>query len=126
MELPEELKIFLVEAFENLETVEQLLLELERTPESIDKLNSVFRAIHTVKGNSGFLGLAKIETLCHRGEAVLDRLRSSRLKLSEPLANVLLTFIDCVRNALLVVERTGADQEVELTSVVSQLEEYLK
>ncbi|MCB0333119.1 MAG: Hpt domain-containing protein, partial [Bdellovibrionales bacterium] len=60
-EIPEEVKIFLVEAYENLDQVEQDLVDLEKAPTDGELINSVFRAIHTIKGNSGFLAFNKLE-----------------------------------------------------------------
>lgn len=48
---------FLVESHENLDQIDVDLVALERDPHSGDRLARVFRAVHTIKGTSGFLGL---------------------------------------------------------------------
>ena len=48
---------FITESRELLEDSETSLLELENDPEDFEAINKIFRAFHTVKGTSGFLGL---------------------------------------------------------------------
>ncbi|HWG33677.1 MAG TPA: Hpt domain-containing protein, partial [Gemmatimonadaceae bacterium] len=74
------LKDFLAESTENLAQLDQDVVELERDPSNASLLNSIFRAIHTIKGTCGFLGLPRLETVSHTAESVLDRLRTGDLK----------------------------------------------
>lgn len=126
MSLPEEVKIFLLESFENLDLVEAKIVELEQHVEDAALINSIFRAIHTIKGNSGFLGFSNLERLCHRGESLLDRVRSGRLPLSDGLVSVLLECADRVRELLQTVEELGREGEVETESIVSEMEKFLQ
>ena len=70
---------FLVEAQEHFEMIEQNFLTLEEDPGNLDILNAIFRSVHTIKGASGFLGLAKVQSLSHIGENILDELRKGRM-----------------------------------------------
>ena len=108
-EIPEEVKIFLVESYENLERMEQDLIALERAPNDKETLNRVFRVVHTVKGNSGFLGFKQLETVCHRGEAVLDALRAGRIALTPDLTSTLLELIDHLRQSFGEIEQLGTE-----------------
>jgi len=63
---------FLVEAGEHFELIEQNFLTLEEAPGDLEILNAIFRSVHTIKGASGFLGLAKVQALAHIGENILD------------------------------------------------------
>src|SRR5271156_4567900 len=54
-------KEFLIESLENLDRLDQDLLALEGVPDDRGRLSSVFRAIHTIKGTSGFLAFGKLE-----------------------------------------------------------------
>ncbi len=51
------IQAFLEEAEELLTQYEDSLLQLEDQPEDAEVLNRIFRAAHTLKGNSGMLGL---------------------------------------------------------------------
>ncbi len=46
---------------------------LEDAPDDRDRLSSVFRTIHTIKGTSGFLGFPKLEHVTYVGENLLVR-----------------------------------------------------
>ena len=46
---------FLVESYESLDTLDDDLLALEDAPDDLERLASIFRTVHTIKGTSGFL-----------------------------------------------------------------------
>ena len=62
------LKEFVVESQEHLSDVENQLLTLESQGESmhVALVNTVFRAVHSIKGAAGFLGLDTLQGLAHR------------------------------------------------------------
>ena len=72
---PELLRDFLIESQELLQGMDQDMVALETTPQDSELLNRIFRAMHTIKGTSGFLGLEQIVRLSHRAEDVLNGLR---------------------------------------------------
>jgi two-component system chemotaxis sensor kinase CheA len=53
-------------------------------------VNSLFRALHTVKGNAAMLGFAEVAGLAHGLESLGDALRTKRLALTEPHVDLLL------------------------------------
>lgn len=118
---------FLVESHEDLDRLDRDLVELEQRPGSPELLASVFRAIHTIKGTSGFLALGRLEALTHAGETLLAQLRDGERTMTPGVAEVLLEMVDTVRALLAVVERTGADAEpaVDVEGVVARLERLL-
>jgi len=68
--IPDEMKEifeeFAVEAREQLESLENDMLELEKDPENEELLNRAFRSMHTIKGGAGFLGLTPIVEVAHK------------------------------------------------------------
>ncbi|MGE4546600.1 MAG: Hpt domain-containing protein, partial [Desulfurella sp.] len=62
-EMDEILQDFIVETTELLEGLDEDLVALEKSPKDADLLNKVFRAFHTIKGSSSFLGFDKITQL---------------------------------------------------------------
>ncbi len=91
---------FIVEAEENLDKLEQDLLELENDPENEEILNSAFRAMHTLKGGAGFLGLDAIVEIAHAAEDILGKLREGGLRFSPEINDAILSAIDFIRNAI--------------------------
>jgi len=67
------LKEFVVESQEHLSDVENQLLTLESQGDAMDValVNAVFRAVHSIKGAAGFMGLETLQSLAHREEEVL-------------------------------------------------------
>lgn len=69
---------FIVDAREHLNTVEASLLSLESHPgpaEHTACVDRCFRAVHSIKGDAGFLGLTPIHTLAHAMETLLEKMR---------------------------------------------------
>jgi len=72
------------ESREHLAHIERVFTEIQKTGEvPPGVINDLFRAIHTIKGSSSFLGLTNIGTLAHAMESLLDSMREHRLLLME-------------------------------------------
>lgn len=84
---------FVAESLELLEGMDRALDEVFHSGDR-DGLNSVFRAVHTVKGTAGFLGFLNVKNYCHIVEDVLDRLRSNNLPLDGNLQRQLIICLD--------------------------------
>jgi len=108
---PEELGEFLAESLENLDRFDHDLLALEENPDDAEAVASAFRAIHTLKGTCGFLGLVRLEALAHDGETLLARVRDGNLRFGREVADALLALEDAVRGALAHLAQTGGDED---------------
>ncbi|MBW8888817.1 MAG: chemotaxis protein CheA [Fibrobacteres bacterium] len=93
---------FIIEACEHLESSDQHLLTLESDPGERASLDAVFRAFHSIKGVTGFLGLEGIKTLAHEAENLLDQIRTGSIKLSPSV-------MDCVFDCVAFLKGTVAD-----------------
>src|SRR6186713_1492479 len=91
------LPIFVSEAEDGLASMEQCLVALETRPDDTEILGELFRAAHTLKGNSATLGFAAITAFTHVLEDVLDRVRRKDVKLGRELATLLLESVDLLR-----------------------------
>ncbi|HUA01426.1 MAG TPA: chemotaxis protein CheW [Candidatus Aquilonibacter sp.] len=114
-------KDFLVESYENLDRLDRELVGLEKHPEDRDALASVFRTIHTIKGNCGFLGFSKLEKVAHVGESLLTLLRDGKLLLSPEITTALLSMVDAVRQMLSQIGSTGQDGDAEYPELIETL-----
>ncbi len=112
---------FLVESHENLDRLDQDLVELEKDPHNPERLASIFRTIHTIKGVAGFLEFARLESVTHVGENLLSRLRDGHLVLSADITNALLAMVDAVRAMLANIEATGRDGDRDHAPLIAQL-----
>jgi two-component system chemotaxis sensor kinase CheA len=97
------------------------LVALERNPPAQDILASIFRAIHTIKGTSGFLAFSKLEVATHVGENLLSRLRDGHFLLNGQIASCPLAMLDAVRQMLLSIETTGKKGDGDYTRLIEAL-----
>ncbi|MGE0810638.1 MAG: chemotaxis protein CheA [Immundisolibacter sp.] len=112
---------FLVESQENLDRLDQDLVALESEPGSRERLASIFRTIHTLKGTAGFLAFGTLERLAHTGESLLSRLRDGELHYTAPRATVLLEMVDAIRQMLGNIEATASEGAVDCDALIKRL-----
>ena len=81
------------EAEELLQQIDADLLKLEEIANSGESdpeiVNSLFRALHTIKGSGGMLGFTEVQGLAHKLENLCDLLRKDRMPLSETCVDIL-------------------------------------
>jgi two-component system chemotaxis sensor kinase CheA len=101
---------FIAESQDGLDRMERCLTELEARPQDSQQLvGEIFRAVHTIKGTTGFLGFNRLEKLAHAGEHLLGSLREGRLAVTEELISGLLRLLDGLRAILGLIEETGGE-----------------
>ncbi|MGJ3522393.1 Hpt domain-containing protein [Nitratidesulfovibrio sp. D1] len=89
------LKDFIDEAREMAENLSSGLLELERNPTGQGELvNDLFRFFHNLKGNSGIIGFAELNSLTHEAETLLNNVRRGEMTGSHELVDLLLLVVD--------------------------------
>ncbi|WP_433963921.1 chemotaxis protein CheA [Tunturiibacter gelidiferens] len=120
-------KEFIAESQEGLDRMERCLTELEMRPDDTGLLGEIFRAVHTIKGTTGFLGFDRLEKLAHAGEHLLGSLRDGRLGVTSDLISGLLRLMDGLRAILGLIEETGSegtragDEDGELIAELAML-----
>ena len=113
---------FLIEAAENLDQLDRDLVALEADPRNPDRLASIFRTVHTIKGTCGFFGFTKLSTISHHGEHLLGRLRDGQLVFNDSLASLLLELVDAIRTILAAIETTGGEGGTDFDSLCQRLD----
>ena len=111
MTLDPVLQIFFDEAEELLRVFEEGVLGLEAAPQDRELLHSIFRAAHTLKGNSSMLGFERIATMTHALEELLVRLRAGESAPQREVIDTLLAANDMLR-LLVGRARAGDDGDV--------------
>lgn len=91
------LGLFLEEAEEQLQKLDDGFLQLEKNPGDIEILKEIFRAAHTLKGSSATMGLTELALLTHAMENLLDPLRNGVLAVTPAIIDVLLEGTDNLR-----------------------------
>jgi|JI8StandDraft_1071087.scaffolds.fasta_scaffold03914_2 two-component system chemotaxis sensor kinase CheA len=88
---------FLVESNELLDNISQDLMIIESEPENFDLINQLFRAFHTIKGTSSFMGFEEVTSITHHAEDILNKLRKNELTITQEIIDVLLNVHDWIR-----------------------------
>lgn len=105
---PELVGDFILESREHLASIEQLVLTLERVPDDLEAIHSIFRGFHTIKGLAGFLEFAPIQELTHEVETALNLAREGKLVVTAGVIDVILEGVDHVSRSIAGIEAGGA------------------
>jgi two-component system chemotaxis sensor kinase CheA len=116
------------EAEELLQQIDADLLKLEECVNSGEPhdeiVNSLFRALHTIKGSGGMLGFTDVQGVAHKLENLADLLRKDRMPLSETCVDILFHgrdfLTDLVESAV-----TGAAPPSGLIEYLSRLDQFV-
>ena len=90
---------FLMEAPELLVVIEETLLSLieEKT---VDRVHTLMRSAHTLKGSAASVGQETIKTIAHHLEDVFQALYPNELEIDPELGTLLLEGYECLRSPL--------------------------
>jgi two-component system, chemotaxis family, sensor kinase CheA len=116
------------EAEELLQQIDADLLQIEdfvgsERPDS-ELVNSLFRALHTIKGSSGMLGFAAVQNLAHKLENLCDLLRKERMPLSEGCVDILFAGRDFLTD-LVDAAIAGKESPNGLNDYIGRLESFV-
>ncbi|NLT51313.1 MAG: chemotaxis protein CheA [Ignavibacteria bacterium] len=112
---------FIVETKEIFEQLDVDLVELESRPDDADFLNKIFRAFHTIKGTSGFLGLEKLQKITHRCEDILNKLRKGEVRINPEIMDGILIAFDSMKELVGIIE-TQKNEEYPVDDVIDKLQ----
>ncbi len=97
---PEVLKDFKAESGELVDGLDRDLVALESKPDDMELINSIFRAMHTIKGSSSFMGLTNLADFTHAAEEAINHMRSGDVSMSTEIMDHLLDAVDVLRRML--------------------------
>jgi two-component system chemotaxis sensor kinase CheA len=122
------LDVYIQEANEQIEKLDDGLLRLEKEPSDTDILNAIFRAAHTLKGSSATMGFTHIKDLTHDAENLLDALRSAPPEARSAAVDSLLATTAVLRafvDGLQAGDSSGTGLEQEVAEVRARLAEAM-
>ena len=112
---------FITECVDHISGGEAALLDLESNPDDNEQINTVFRAFHTIKGTSGFLGLDQVQKLSHLAENLLDRAREGQIKIVGGYADLALKSCDALRTMIEGLEGLKPGAQLVIPDYYSEL-----
>ena len=98
------LQAFYAESGEILEKMDSDLQNLEGNPGDAELINSLFRGLHTIKGNSSFLSLDIVTKLAHAAENMLDKARNRQIPVSENLLSLSREVLEALKSMIVSQE----------------------
>jgi len=112
---------FLIEAGEIFDRLDLDFVQLEQTPDDKKLIGNIFRAMHTLKGSSGFFAFHRLEKVAHAGESLLSKIRDGALILNEEMTDVLLDTSDRLREIIAGVQKHRKESEGDDTQLIQAL-----
>ncbi len=85
---------FVAESREMLDALGSEIVAWEVDPSDRERLDAIFRFVHTVKGNCGFFDFPRLEALSHAAEDALSDVRANRRQSDTALVSAILAIID--------------------------------
>ncbi len=95
---------FVAECREMLEALGGEIVAWEAQPDDRARLDSIFRFVHTVKGNCGFFDFPRLEALSHAAEDALADVRANRRNADPALVSAVLAIIDRIGEMVSAIE----------------------
>ncbi len=120
LDMSQYLDLFLQEAGEQLEILEQETLKLE-DDSSNERLQTIFRSAHTLKGSSRAMGFSKMAEVTHEMENILDRLRNHTLVLTPEITDALLGCQDTITKMVDSIA-SGEGDNVDCAELVARVQ----
>lgn len=114
---------FIAECREMLEALGGEIVAWEASPDDRARLDSIFRFVHTVKGNCGFFDFPRLEALSHAAEDALAEVRAGRRQADPTLVSAVLAIIDKIAEMIAALD-AGEDLPVgDDTVLIEALEQ---
>ncbi len=117
-DVAELMPFYLDESDEQIVSLGDLLLQLERTPDDANALREAFRLIHTIKGASTVMGFDQVKGLTHHLETFFDRLRGGERALDRPSLDLFFRCLDALRDYHADLRAKGRS-EVDLSGLTA-------
>ena len=112
---------FVAEAREMLEALGGEIVAWEASPDDRARLDSIFRFVHTVKGNCGFFDFPRLETLSHAAEDALADCRAGRRAPDAALVSAVLAVIDRIGEMIASIDAGNGVPDGDDTDLINAL-----
>ena len=118
------LKDFFMEAQAQVDILERNILVLENDTGNKDSIDEIFRAAHTLKGNSAAVEMFEISEFTHVMEDLLDEIRSETVAVDGEVIDILLESIDVVK-IMIEMRIAGEVYEEDITELKGNLKSLM-
>lgn len=126
LDISQYLNVFVEEAKEHLQNMNDVLLELEKNPSHLGHINEIFRVAHTIKGMSGTMGFHNMANLTHEMENVLHAVRNNDIQLKEEIIDILFECFDALDFSVNYIIDHGTENDETNQVLIDKLTKTLK
>lgn len=123
--LGEYTEVFLEESEDQIQELNANLVKLEKDHTNPEIINDIFRAAHSLKSSSAFVGLYNLSDLAHKMENLLQKIREGTVEINTILVNLLFECFDLIKNVIESVAQ-GIKVETPFTEMIKKLDDYEK
>ena len=125
LDLNQYVDVFVEEAKEHLQGMNEALLVLEKDMGNIDIINEIFRIAHTLKGMSGTMGFTNISNLTHEMENVLHGIRNNSIALNEDIIDIIFECFDVLEYSIDFIASGGQEDDEDHQDLINRLRSIL-
>jgi len=119
------LGVFVDEAREHLQNLNDSLLAIEENPNDKEALNEMFRSLHTLKGMAGTMGFERLTKLCHKMENFLGILRKGEILVTSEIVDKLFLGVDMIGELIDNISKTTDEGDVNVDEMVNTIEHMM-
>ncbi|MBD3228613.1 MAG: hypothetical protein GF329_10545 [Candidatus Lokiarchaeota archaeon] len=118
----EDINLFINEAEDLIQKVEDQILKLEQNPEDNKPIKELYFAFHTLKGLTAMVRLENVSKLCHNFENMLDESKEKRLS-EEKIQEIIELMFKCLDILHLVLKKVREGEVSDIDhDLVSELQ----
>ena len=125
MDVSQYLEIFIDETKEHLQSLNTSILDLEQDPSSMDTVNEIFRAAHSLKGMAGTMGFKRMQALTHDMENVFSEVRNGTFAVSAEIVDVLFQCLDALDEYLNNIQASADEGTNDNKNLIDALKVFL-
>jgi two-component system, chemotaxis family, sensor kinase CheA len=123
MDMSQYRELFISESREHLRSISELIVLLEKDAGDREKIDSLFRAAHSIKGMASSMGFGDIAELAHKIEDLMDKVRKGIMAFAGGVADLLLDGADLLEAMILDVEQGGTGNR-DIGELVQKIGSY--
>jgi two-component system, chemotaxis family, sensor kinase CheA len=123
MDMSQYKDLFVSESREYVRSIGSLIIDLEKDAGDKEKIDTLFRATHSIKGMAASMEFGQIAGLAHKLEDLMAKVRKGTLAFDRGVTDLLLEGADCLDLLITDVE-TGAEASRDTEDLIARIAAY--
>ena len=118
-------EIFMAEANEYLQVLNNCMLKMEDDPEEPDNLQEMFRIVHSLKGMSGTMGYETLTETSHKLETFMEKLKTGAFAVTQQTVDLLFEAVDVFQGLLVDPENPDEDANKAAVALIEKVAAFV-